>query len=169
MPSPCSTGTCTPCSNLMKRIEVKLSLPVVAPLLDVIKEVADSLSTDLAASNTLAEVETELRDTWRDELLLSQNEEVKQLLALFDTEFFATGVVAFDGSNAEPIVRACAAIRLRLRERFLLDLKEDVLESGDIELEALDEPGRRAFMCYLFLATIQELISQHLDSSILEN
>ena len=77
--------------------------------------------------------------------------------------------IALRLTNAEPIVRACAAIRLRLRERFLLDLKEDVLESGDIELEALDEPGRRAFMCYLFLATIQELIIQHLDSSILEN
>lgn len=158
-----------PCLNPMKRIEVKLSLPVVAPLLDVIKEAADSLSSDLAASNTLVEVEAELRDTWRDELLLSQNEEVKQLLALFDTEFFSSGVVAFDSSNAEPIVRACAAVRLRLRERFLLDLKEEVLESGEIELEALEEPSRRAFMCYLFLATIQELIIQHLDSSILEN
>ena len=46
----------------MKRIEVKLSLPVVAPLLDVIMVVGDSLSTDLAASNTLAEVEAELVD-----------------------------------------------------------------------------------------------------------
>jgi len=153
----------------MKRIEVKLSLPVVAPLLDVIKATADSLSSELAAPNTLADIEPELRDTWRDELILSQNEEVKQLLALFDTEFFSSGVVAFDGSNAEPIVRACAAVRLRLRESFLHDLNEDVLESGDIELEALEEPSRKAFMCYLFLATIQELIIQHLDSSILEN
>jgi len=153
----------------MKRIEVKLSLPVVAPLLDVIKATADSLSSELAAPNTLTDIEPELRDTWRDELILSQNEEVKQLLALFDTEFFSSGVVAFDASNAEPIVRACAAVRLRLRESFLNDLTEDVLESGDIELEALEEPSRKAFMCYLFLATIQELIIQHLDSSILEN
>jgi hypothetical protein len=153
----------------MKRIEVKLSLEVVAPLLDVIKATADSLEDELAAPNALQDLEPELRGTWRDELLLSQNEEVKQLLGLFDAEFFTTGVVAFDAANAEPIVRACAAIRLRLRERFLRSLNEEVLESGDIELEALEEPARRAFMSYLFLATIQELIIQHLDSSILEN
>jgi hypothetical protein len=28
---------------------------------------------------------------------------------------------------------------------------------------------RKAFMCYLFLATVQELIIQHLDSSIIES
>lgn len=152
----------------MKRIEVKLSLPVVAPLLDVIKAAADSLSAELAAPNKLAEIEPELRESWRDELLQAQNDEVRQLLALFDAEFFSSGVVSFDGSNAEAIVRACAAVRLRLRERFLAALTEDVLESGDVDFDQLDETSRKAFLCYLFLATIQELIIQHLDSSILE-
>jgi len=152
----------------MKRIEVRLSLPVVAPLLDVIKATGDSLNAELAAPNTLAEIEPELRQGWHDELVQAQNSEVAQLLALFDNEFFSSGVIAFDGDNAEPVVRACAAVRLRLRQRFLAGLDEDLLESGDIELEGLPEPSRKAFMCYLFLATIQELIIQHLDSSILE-
>jgi len=65
------------------------------------------------------------------------------------------------------IVRACAAVRLRLRERFLKQLPDETLETGDVELEQLDEPLRKAFMCYLFLATVQELIIQHLDESIL--
>jgi len=39
----------TRCSSPMKRIEVKLSLPVVAPLLDVIRELADGLRKNLAA------------------------------------------------------------------------------------------------------------------------
>ena len=44
---------------------------------------------------------------------------------------------------------------------------DEALESGDVDLMSLDEPLRKAFMCYLFLATIQELIIQHLDESIL--
>jgi hypothetical protein len=75
--------------------------------------------------------------------------------------------VAFDESNAEPIVRACAAVRLHLRERYLKQLGDEMLESGDVDLTKLGEPLRKAFMCYLFLATIQELIIQHLDESIL--
>jgi hypothetical protein len=91
------------------------------------------------------------------------------LLALFGDEFFADGVVAFDEENAEPVVRACAAVRLRLRELFLNSLGDDLLESGDVEPSRLEEPVRRAFFCYLFLATVQELVIQHLDGGILGN
>lgn len=151
----------------MKRIEVKLALPVVAPLLDVIKSLGDSLRTDLAAPLALQDLDPDFRAAWVDELLLAQNGEVATLLGLFDDEFFSEGIVAFDESNAEPIVRACAAVRLHLRERYLKPLGDDALEGGDVDLMSLAEPLRKAFMCYLFLATIQELIIQHLDESIL--
>ena len=152
----------------MKRIEVKLALPVVAPLLDVVRELADGLAHNLAAPLGLLDLEPEDRGAWADELLVAQREEVRVLLGLFDDEFFSEGVVAFDEDNAEIIVRACAAIRLRLREQFLKDLGDEVLESSEVALSVLPEPTRRAFMCYLFLATIQELIIEHLDSSILD-
>jgi hypothetical protein len=151
----------------MKRIEVKLALPVVAPLLDVIKSLGDSLRTDLAAPLALQDLDPDFKAAWVDELLLAQNGEVATLLGLFDDEFFSEGIVAFDQTNAEPIVRACAAVRLHLRERYLKPLGDDTLEGGDVDLMSLAEPLRKAFMCYLFLATIQELIIQHLDESIL--
>ncbi len=151
----------------MKRIEVKLALPVVAPLLDVVKELADGLRGSLAAPLGLKDLDAEFSASWTDELLTAQNVDLQALLGLFDDGFFAEGVVAFDDDNAESIVRATAALRLRLRERFLTGLGDEALESGNVELDQLPEPTRKAFMCYLFLATIQELIIQHLDSSIL--
>jgi hypothetical protein len=153
----------------MKRVEVKLSLPVVAPLLDVVKAAADSLQSDLAAPLAMKDIEGEFRDAWTGELLATQTSEVRALLALFDRDFFTSGVIGFDEENAEAIVRACSAIRLRLRARFLAALEDDKLEGGDVELGDLEEPVRKAFMCYLFLATIQELIIQHLDSTILDS
>lgn len=152
----------------MKRIEVKLSLPVVAPLLDVIKDVADSLRDELAAAVTLAEVDAGIREVWREDLLLTQNAGIAALLALFDREFFSSGVVVFDEGNAETIVRACAAVRLQLRNRFLGEIEEEGLESGVVEVEGLAESVRKAFLCYVFLATVQELIIRHLDSALLE-
>jgi hypothetical protein len=153
----------------MKRIEVKLALPVVAPLLDVIKGMADGLRDNLAAPPGHGGLDPEFDAAWAGELLESQNADVSALLAMFNDEFFADGVIAFDEDNAEQIVRATAAVRLRLREHYLKPLGDETLESGNVELERLDEPLRKAFMCYLFLATIQELIIQHLDSSILES
>jgi hypothetical protein len=152
----------------MKRVEIRLSLEAVLPLIAVIREAADSLSDDLAAPNSLRDIEPDLREGWREDLVSAQNEAITVLLALFDETFDESGIVGFDADNAEPVLRACAAVRLRLRERFLKALNEEVLESGDLEIESLQEPARKAFMCYLFLATIQELIIQHLDTSILD-
>jgi hypothetical protein len=61
-------------------------------------------------------------------------------------------------------VRACAALRLRLRGTVLKTVTDAALENGDIAVEALTEAQRTAFMCYLFLATIQDLIIQHIDT-----
>ncbi len=151
----------------MKRVEVKLSLPIVAPLLDVVKELADGLKSTLAAKPELPEADLDFRDLWSGELLESQTEDINALLGLFNEEFFSEGVVAFDQTNAERIARACSAVRLHLRERYLKPLGDEALETGEIEAGNLDETVRKAFMCYLFLATIQELIIQHLDESII--
>ncbi|MDP3069044.1 MAG: hypothetical protein Q8N18_02095 [Opitutaceae bacterium] len=151
----------------MKRIEVKLALPVVAPLLDVIKEMSDGLRTTLAVPFAMKELDPDFQASWVDELIGHQTSDVQRLLALFDEDFFSEGVIAFDDENAEVIVRACAAVRLQLRERYLKSLPDDTLEGGEVELTSLPESLRRVFMCYLFLATLQELIIQHLQESML--
>ena len=66
----------------MKRIEVKLSLPVVAPLLDVIRELAEGLRQNLAAPPALTDLDEEFRAAWAGELLSAQTDDVQTLLAL---------------------------------------------------------------------------------------
>ncbi len=148
----------------MKRIEVRLSLEIVAPLLDVIKSVADALHEKLAAPLDIGEVDADMREFWRDELIGAQNIDIAKLMALFDKDFFANGVVGFDADNAEPVVRACAALRLRMREENLKSVPDEMLETGEVEVEDLPQPVRKCFLGYIFLATLQELIIQHLDT-----
>jgi hypothetical protein len=147
----------------MNRIEVVLSLPVVAPLLDVIK----GLGSDLRAAPALGQPEpsgdAEMQETWNADLLDSQRQDLDALLSLFGQEFFAEGKIHLDRDNAEPVVRSCSAIRLLLRQRRLGGLPDEALESGEVEPEKLEEGVRRPFLCYLFLATLQELIIRHLD------
>ena len=152
----------------MKRIEVKLSLPVVAPLLDLIKATVGDLGDRLAAPQHLQDLDEELRAAWQADLLGSQNDDCRRFLAMFDREFFGSGTVGFDEANAESVLRACAAIRLRLRERELKNLPDEVIEGAGVDVTQLGAADAKAFMGYVFLATLQELIIQHLDSAILE-
>lgn len=146
----------------MKRIEVRLSVDVVAPLLDVVRDVSDGLKDRLAAPLRLTDLDEEMHEAWREDLQASQNVDVATLLGLFSEEFFRDGTIVLDEENAESVLRGCAAVRLRLRSHELSEISEELLESSNVAMEDLPEPQRRPFMCYLFLATLQELIIQHL-------
>jgi hypothetical protein len=152
----------------MKRVEVKLNLEAVAPLLDVIKEAADDLKPELAVGLRIVDHDAEFADGWKRELLAGQNSDIDLFLALFGREFFTTGVVPLDPTNSEAILRACSAVRLRLRARHLEPLDDDALESGEASLNEMPDTQRKAFAAYVFLATLQELIVQHLDPTVLE-
>lgn len=153
----------------MKQIEVRLSLSVVAPLLDAVRMAADTMTTSLAVPLDIEEMDEDMRDFWKEELVANQNGDIGKLMGLFGSEFFGSGVVTLDEENADPILRACAALRLRLRDRFLKHVSDEALESGELEVDTIEEPLRKAFMGYLFLATIQDLILQHLENGSAES
>lgn len=149
----------------MKRVEVRLSIPAVAPLLDLIKSVADELRTHLAVPLVLSDSDAELAAVWREDLLESQREDCDRLFSLFDEEFFEEGVVAFDRDNAEAVLRACAALRLRFRETHLAKVADDTLEAleANSSMGDLDEAVQKAFACFLFLDELQKIILKYLD------
>lgn len=147
----------------MKRIEVRLSVSVVAPLLDVIREMAHSLSENLAVSLRIDDLDEVMREAWMEDLQREQNADLDFLLGLFDEEFFRDGAIQLDEETADRVIRASAAVRLRLRSERLPDIDESMLESGDVAMNELPQSRRNVFLCYIFLATLQELIIQHLD------
>jgi hypothetical protein len=152
----------------MKRVEVKLNLDMVAPLLDVMKAAADDLGLRLAIDLRMPGDDHDFKDGWESELLTGQTGDIAVLLGMFDRDFFATGTIAFDPTNCEPILRACSALRLRLREAHLRTLADESLESGEVPFDQMTEEQRKAFAAYVFLATLQELLVQHLDPNVPE-
>jgi signal transduction histidine kinase len=149
----------------MKRVDVRLSIPAVAPLLDLIKSVADELRTELAVPIALAEADAELAAVWREDLLESQRDDCDRLFSLFNQEFFSEGVISFDRENAEAVLRACAALRLRFRKTHLAQISDDTLEALEASSNIGDwEPAeQKAFACFMFLDELQKIILKYLD------
>lgn len=154
----------------MKRVEVRLSIQAVAPLLDLIKAVADELRANLAVPPALSEADAELAAVWREDLLESQRDDCDRLFSLFDQEFFSEGVVAFDRDNAEPVLRACAALRLRFRGTRLAAIPDDTLEALEASstMDGLGDDAQKAFACFMFLDELQKIILKYLDPMAVE-
>lgn len=147
----------------MRRIDIKLNLPVVAPMIDIMREATLSLRGTLASPISIDALDHDMREIWSEELLESQNLEVRKLIDLFDAEFFSTGVLRVDEDHADVIMRATAALRLELRRGNLRYFSDQELEEGRQDPEALPKPQQGSFLCYVFLASLQELMIEHLS------
>jgi len=152
----------------MKRVEVKLDLTNVAPLLDVMKDASVALGNRLALSLKDAGLDAESTDLWTTDLVASQNEDINVLLSLFDRDFFTEETVVFDEANAEAVVRASSAVKLYLYNEFLSDLSEEDFEADDVVFDVLTERQQKPFLTFMFLDTVQKVIMRHLNDSLLE-
>lgn len=138
----------------------------MAPLLQRLEPLVARLKDELANPVVRAVEEPDFVDYWASDLLAGQREDLEQLAALFDEEFHRSGRILVDGTNAEPVIRACAALRLKLRETELGFANDAQLESGEPDFEAMSETDRLAYSCYVVLATLQEIIINNLDLSL---
>jgi hypothetical protein len=146
----------------MKQVEIRLNISAVAPLLDVIKAAADDLRGLLAIKATFPDHDAEFNETWTQDLMAAQNSDVRELLGLFDSDFFADGSIAIDARNCDSLLRACSAVRIRILTRWLAGIPTEVIEDEDAPVESIPVEQRLPFAAYTFLDQIQKIILEHL-------
>ncbi len=147
----------------MKQVEIRLNIGAVAPLLDVIKLAADDLRDTLAIRATFPEDDAEFNETWTQDLMAGQNSDVRELLGLFDSDFFTDGAISIDSENCDSLLRACSALRIRILTRWLAEVSAEILEDEDAPVELIPQELRLPFAAYTFLDQIQKIILEHLS------
>ena len=152
----------------MKQVEIKLNISAVAPLLDVIKQAADDLRSTLAIAATFPEEDLDFTETWTQELMAAQNSDVRELLGLFDAEFFEDGAVSIDSNNCESLLRGCAAVRIRILARWLQEVPSEIIEDEEAPISEIPDQLRLPFAAYTFLDQIQKIILEHLNPAMAE-
>ncbi|MEJ1972071.1 MAG: hypothetical protein WDM96_06240 [Lacunisphaera sp.] len=152
----------------MKQVEIRLNISAVAPLLDVIKLAADDLRATLAIRATFPEEDADFNENWTQELMAGQNSDVRELLGLFDSDFFADGAISIDSNNCESLLRGCSALRIRILMRWLQEVPADILEDEDAPVAVIPPEIRLPFAAYTFLDQIQKIILEHLNPAAME-
>ena len=140
---------------MFRQIRIALVVPVVLPLLEALR----------ARAQTLAESTSTLTPAKRAQVAASLSE-VQALLDAFHPDFPNTGefVVGPDDDRGA-LLRACSFLRLDLRQNALAELPDEVIEAGELDLERCDPERKQPRLCYVFLATLQELILRHFGLS----
>lgn len=104
----------------------------------------------------------ELEKAWRENLLELLRGDMDRLLALLGREGFGSEPVRLSEEEADRTMRACSAVRLRLRETVLAEVEDHELETGEIRTERLEPYQQQAYGCYVFLAGLQEVLVRNL-------
>lgn len=152
-----------------KRLEIKLPAEVIAPLFDVLNPLARE-EDKLAIQPKLTGIDKEFREIWTDDLRAALHSDCGYFLAVFDRpEFRESGVTDFDGAQSEALIRACSALRLKLRLRKLRAITDQELEEGEVDFGKLTRPQQTAMMAYLFLGSLQEILIQQYEASLNED
>jgi ATP-dependent Clp protease adaptor protein ClpS len=127
---------------VFRSVEIKLSLPIVLPLLDMIRE-------RIAATDATRISQTDTSD-------------LRTLLALFKPNFPKTGVITVRGNKALAVLRACSFLRIEIRKKDLSAMSDAAMEAGEgMDPKTCTGENHRGVMCYLFLATVQQVLLNH--------
>lgn len=148
----------------MPDISLKMHPGLIAVLNDFVSSCANSLiEKGLAQSVQTPEDDDDLAETWYEHLREAMRRDCQQILKLIRAPEFGRGPVSVSEEEMYGILRACSAVRLRLRETSLSKIPDEALENGDLSMDIVDMDLRRALSAYVFLAYLQESIVEALD------
>lgn len=147
----------------MVKIDLSVDAHMLVAILEMVHTVVESVSGAIMVSLPFPEDDPDLREAWERDLTEALGRDCDFLVDVLHNNKFGKGELVLDDETAEGVLRACAAIRIKLRESALQRMSDRTLESGDIDILTLPLEQQRAFACYLFLAGLQSLIIRELD------
>jgi len=142
----------------MRQIEIRLDPAMVESLLEAIRPVMTKLESELATPAEFPDEDELMEDFWKSDLLNSQKAEIEVIRNLFDDEFLLSGRALISSDEMDLVIRACAAIRLKLRETILEPISDSQLEEGALEEVDWSEDLQIGYAAYALFASLQELI-----------
>lgn len=141
----------------------KIDRDIVPILEEQIRDISEQLKDELVIELQLPDNDPELSSCWKYTLLEELQSDCRNLLFLLENKSFGQEPISIEIEFAEAILRACSAVRHKLRSSFLAEINDGELESGNLNIAELAPELQKPYACYVFLAYIQESIIQSIE------
>jgi len=104
----------------------------------------DEMTASLAQSKVLIpEGDALMRQLWIEHLRSSLAADMEVFWTLIGDKRFGNEPLVLSPAEAESVLRAAASLRMRIREAFLADVEDLVLEKGMLDVQSLPLICRR--------------------------
>ena len=95
---------------------------IIVLLLEKVEAITEFLNDNLEVETQMPEDDEVLQIAWQADLLETLHYDIDYLFTVLRDRDFGSGELIMEDGVAESVVRACSAIRLKLRESALLTL-----------------------------------------------
>lgn len=108
----------------------------------------------------------DLAAAWTDGLSNDLKMDMEELASFVRDPNFGEGPQLLTDSSAEGILRASAAFRSKLQDKFLKKFGEDALTEHSTTKPEMTLLEKQAYLCYIFLGIVQGTLLQVMDPSL---
>lgn len=150
----------------MLEINLDVTPHLLQTVVSLIKIVVQSFQQGLAVEVEPVDDDADLHYAWISGLCDSLKQDIRHLFKLLNDSRFQEGVISLDLNEAEAVLRASAAVRIKIQQTLLDDISDHQLENGLVSFDSLPPEQQKGYACYLFLASLQAVILEALDPSL---
>ena len=147
----------------MVSIELLLDLHLVASILETVRLTKRALRSGLVVETGVGGDDPDFQRAWEEELKQSLRADCEFLVSIIQNHRFGAAAIQLNDETAEGVLRACSAIRLKLREAVLADISDEALAGGTVDVLELATDQQQGYACYVFLVMLQSVILEQLD------
>lgn len=131
---------------------------LAAPFRRFAATVEEFLEDGVGLLAEVPEEDPDLQIIWEDTLREGVRADCDCILELVQRPEFGHLNVPLTMGQVDALLRACSAIRLKVHRVHLAEIEDEKLERAEVALESLPEQQARAYMIYVFLANLQEVL-----------
>jgi len=150
----------------MPEISLNIKPHFLEMLQGLSEEIASYLFDELAIPTTFPDDDPDMAFIWRETLLEHLSVDCQELIDFLREEQLTGESFHLEKSRVESIIRACSAIRQKIRSLCFNEFEESFLESYEQEPDSLPEEFQKIYACYTLLAVIQETLVCAIDPLI---
>lgn len=149
----------------MLKINLAIDPEVLESLKNLTRTITAEMKGELVIKTDSHHDDEEFEALWNESLIEQLDNDCNHLLLFLEDNRGGKGL-SIPKNSAESVLRGATAVRIKIQQTLLKGIPEADLENATVRMDLLPAKKQQAYLLFIFLATLQELIIQQIAPEI---